>query len=102
MKQSEPLCRQFVGEEGCARDVAARSVETDDDAGFHRVDAYREHNGNCPCCSLGGQSGGGAAVRYCGNQRHPTPSEVGSEDRQSIVVIVGPAGFARSSDTAPT
>jgi hypothetical protein len=71
-----------------AGDVAARSAEARDNAGFDRVDASQEDDGD-----RSGRSLGGKCRPKRRNDGNPTTDQIGRQFRQPRVFIVRPSVF---------
>src|SRR5215831_4669505 len=88
MHQSKLLCPKLSNDKRDTGDVAARPVETGDEAELDRVGSRGEDNRNSTSRGLGSQTGRSAGR---GNDRDSSTNEVGRLRRQSLVPAFRPA-----------
>ena len=90
---SSRFARPARGQEGDARDVAARPVEAGDKAELDRVAADREDDRDRRGRRLGRKRRRRAAGRD--DHRHLTANQIGRQRRQPIILALRPAVFDR-------
>src|SRR6266567_7556732 len=91
MQQPKPLSLQIGGEEAHARNVAARSIETGDQAELDRITAIRKNDRNSMRCSFGCERGLNSAG--CHEHGHPPPDQFCGQCRQTVIVTVCKPSF---------
>jgi hypothetical protein len=90
-QEFEPFCCQFASEPIDACQVAARPREAGDKTRVDWVFSANENNRDYHGCGLDRECGSSG----CGNHGNLAANQFGSQRRQSIDLIVGPAIFDR-------
>jgi len=89
VQQPDPFRAELEIHRGDAGDIAAGMIKGGDKSGSHRIDAYREHNGDLRCRRPGGARAHRGAERN--DDRYTALYQIDRQRRQLVGVVTRPA-----------
>src|SRR5215203_3150388 len=93
VQKSQPLRRKFAAQRGYARYIAAWPVKAGDEPKCNRISASEDDDRDCRGGPLCRQRRGRRAWRR--NYTHPAANQISGQNRQALVLSLGPPVFDR-------